>query len=181
MRQFRWALFLLVGLVAIGVTASTVLARSHTTKASTYWNNAIPASGFGADGAWLGYGQAATFTFNDVSGLYGAMDGSVYLNFSGLSKSIRTGGGSGYTTTLRVTVTGMGTTTFTTTLANAWKPHVAYSNSPGFGWASYASAGLPGYVWKGATSLKVTVTPVTTNTLVSFETGGLVIGFITVG
>jgi hypothetical protein len=180
-RRFRWALLFLVGLVVIGAGASSVLAGSQRTSDTTYWNNAIHAASSNNAGAWLGYGQVTTFTFNDLTGLYRAMDGTVFLNFSGLSKSIREGGGGGYATTVNVKVTGVGTTSFTMTLANPWRPHVAFSNSPEVGWNAYGAAAVPTYVWRGASSLKVTVTSVTTNTFMQLGADGVVIGYTTVG
>jgi hypothetical protein len=138
-RRFRWALLFLVGLVVIGAGASSVLAGSQKASETTYWNNAIHATTSGNAGAWIGYGQAATFTFSDVSSLYRAMDGTVFLNFSGLSKSIREGGGGGYATTVNVKITGVGTVSLTTTLANPWRPHVAFSNNPEVGWNAYGA------------------------------------------
>jgi hypothetical protein len=181
LRRFRWALLFLVGLVVIGAGASSVLAGAQKTGEMTYWNNAIHATTGGTADAWLGYGQVTTFTFNDVSDLYRAMDGTVFLNFNGLSKSIRTGGGGGYATTVNVKVTGVGTTTFTTTLANPWRPHVAFSAAEGVGWNAYGAVNLPGYVWKGASSLKVTVASVTTNTFLQLGAEGVMIGYTTVG
>jgi hypothetical protein len=178
MKRFRWALFLLAGRVLIGAGASAVLARSNATTA-TYWNNAIAASTSSSAGSWLGYGQTATWKFGDVTGLQDAMTGTVYLNFTGLSKSTLTGGGSGYSTTMKVVVTGAGTTTFTQTLNNPWRPHVAYSASPGAGWQAYASLNLPAYIWTGASSLTVKVTSLSSNTYMSIEHGGLLIGYTT--
>ena len=179
MKRFRWALLLLAGLVLIGAGASAVLARSSATT-TTYWNNAISASGFTSPGAWLSNGQTATWTFGDVTGLHGAVIGTVNLNFTGLSKTTQTGGGAGYSTTMKVVVTGAGTGTFTQTLNNPWRPHVANSNAPdGTGWQAYASLNLPTNIWMGASSLTVKVTSMTSNTLMSIDQGGLLIGYAT--
>jgi hypothetical protein len=180
MKHFRLSLLLLAGLVLIGAGASAVLARSNATTA-TYWNNAIYATGSTSAGAWLSYGQTATWTFKNISELHGAMTGTVNLNFTGLSKSTLTGGGSGYSTTMRVVVTGASTGTFTQTLTNPWRPHVAYNASPGTGQQAYASLNLPTYIWKGASSLTVKVTSITSNTLMNIEQDGLLIGYVTIG
>lgn len=172
-----WAFVLLAGLVAIGAGSSSVLAGSGKTTA-TYWNNAITASSGGVPAnSWLSYGQSATWTFNNVSELRGALSGSVALNFKGLSKSIQIGGGSGYSTSMKVVVTGAGTTGLTTTLANPYRPHVAYSNSPGVGWDAYASLTLPTYAYQGANSLTVKVTSMTSNTLMHIDPGSLFPGW----
>ena len=184
MKRFRWPLLLLAGVVVIGASSSVVLARSNATADTTYWNNAVSASEFDSAGDWLGYGQTATWTFNDLSGLRGGLNGSAALNFAGFSKTARPGGGSGYSTQMTVVVTGVGAGTFTTTttLNNPWRPHVAYSNDEGTGWAAYASVSLPTYMYQNAISLTVKVKSITSNTLMMFpENTGLLIGYTTIG
>jgi hypothetical protein len=184
MKRFRWALVLLTGMALVGAGAAAVLARST----ATYTNHAIPASTFtsnGDNGAkpgqlgvwyWLSYGKTATWTF-DASEFQAALNGSVSLNFVGLSTSIHWG--SGYSTDMKVVVTGTGKGTFTQTLANPWRPHVAYNATPGIGWQAYASLNLPRYIWAGASSLKVTVTSITSNTYMGMNQGALLIGYAT--
>lgn len=178
MRRFRWAFVLLVGLLVVGAASSAVLAGPQAKKATTYWNHAIESTS-PSSGAWLAYNQAATWTFSDVSELQGALSGSVALNFAGLSKSLQIGGGAGYPTTMKVVVTGVTTASFTVTLTNPWRPHVAYNASPGVGWQAFGSLNVPNYVWRNAGTLTVKLTSITSNTLVSLGEGGVMIGYAT--
>lgn len=178
MKRIRWALLLLVGLVVVGAAASSVLAGSQAKQSTTYWNHAIGATSPSA-GAWLAYNQSATWTFSNVSELQYAQTGSVYLNFAGLSKSLQIGGGAGYSTTVKVVVSGASTATYTVTLANPWRPHVAFNASPGVGWQAYASLNLPTYLWRNAGALTVKLTSTTTNTFMNLGEGGVMIGYAT--
>jgi hypothetical protein len=164
MRRF-WASLFLVGLVVIGVGASALAGSGKTT--ATYWSNSISAYAFdssvghssraGLDMSWLGYGKTATYKF-DVAGIP-ALSGSVALNFSAYSTSLQPSGGAGFDTNMKVVVTGVATSTMTGTLKNLWEhSHVAYNNDAPDGWAASASMLVPNGVWKGATTLTVTVT-----------------------
>ncbi len=181
MTRFRWALLLLISLVAVGVASSAVLAGPKTTKATTYWNNAVFAES--NPGASLDYGDFATWTFDVYNLRFEALSGSVWLNLAGHSQSVQIGGGSGYNTTVRVAVTGAYTQTFTATLANPWRPHVAYNNDPSVGWDAYASLNLPNGIWRTASHLTVKVTSLTTNTHLDIFDGqdGVVIGYASLG
>jgi len=160
-----WTLVFLVGLVAIGAGASALAGSSKTT--ATYWSNSVSAYDFsssvghssraGLDMSWLGYEKAATYRF-DVAGIP-ALTGSVALNFAAYSTSLQASGGAGFDTAMKVVVTGVSTSTMTGTLKNLWEhSHVAYNNDPPDGWAASASMLVPNSVWKGATTLTVTVT-----------------------
>lgn len=185
------ALAMLVGLVVVGVTTSSVLAKSGKTTA-TYWSNAIGASSFqpgtgvgtvrpnAPDGwYWLGYEKSATWTF-DVSSM-SALTGSPALNLKGFSTSIQASGGAGFDTTIRVVVTGVGSSTLTTTLNNPWQPHVAYNANPPSGWEGAASVLVPTSVWKGASTLTVKVTALTSNTMMGVNEDSLLLGYTTIG
>jgi hypothetical protein len=184
MRRIRWAVVLLAGMALVGLGGATVFARST----ATYSNNAISASDFTstgnhgapaqADWFWLsnGAGQMATWVF-DVSELKSAINGTVYLNVAALSASPYWG--SGYSTDLRIVVHGVGTGTLTTTLANPWRPHVAYNNTAGVGWNATATLAVPRSVWAGASTLEVTATPITVGNHVGFNQGALTIGYAT--
>lgn len=165
---------MVVGLAVIGASASAVLAGSSRTTA-TYVSDAITASAHSNDGVQLPYGAAATFTFNTVD-LGSAVTGSVYLNFRGDSQSFGLNGGSGFPTTVKVAVTGVGTGTYTATLANPWRPHV-YGSYADFGHDVYGTLNLPTYIWRGAAVLTVKVTSVTTNTYLTLQSDGVVIGY----
>lgn len=180
-----------VALLVIGAGASGVLAGSSK-KTATYWNNTVPASTFQASVLavarpyqpagtwhWLSYGKKATWTF-DV-GAIPALNGSLALNFSALSTSIQMGGGAGFDTNMSVVVTGLGTATLTGMLNNPWQPHVGYNDSPPTGWQGYASLVVPTGVWKGASTLVVTVTPTSTNTLMGVNKDSLMLGYASVG
>lgn len=176
MRRFRWSLLFLVAVAAIGVGASSVFAGSHMTKA-TYWNNVIaPTSGPGP--APVHYLDTATWKFGNVDALSRASE--VDLNFHATVHSLQIGGGSGYGTTLSVTVAGSGTSTFTVALSNPWKPHVAYSNAPEYGQDAFGSVKLPASLWRNTGSLTVTVKSMTSSTVTYFEGDGLMIGYISV-
>jgi hypothetical protein len=182
-----WALVCLLGLVVVGLGASSVLAGSSTT-ATTYWNNTIKASAFQASVApavkpsqpggtwyWLGYGGTATWTF-DV-GAIPALNGSLALNFDALSTSLYTGGGAGYDTAMKIVVTGIGTAALSGTLNNPWQPHVAYNAHPPTGWQGMASVLVPTSVWRGAATLKVTVTTLSSNTFMGVNEDALLIAY----
>jgi len=162
--------------VVIGATSSAVLAGSSKTTA-TYVSDAITATAHQNDGTLLGYGAAASFSFN-VAELSGAVTGSVFVNLKGDSQSFGMNGGSGFPTTVKVVVTGVGTTTFTTTLANPWRPHV-YGSMVDVGHGVYGTLNLPTSVWRGAGMLTVTVTSVSTNTYLTLPADGVVIGYTT--
>lgn len=182
-----WALTLLIGLVAIGVGASAVFAGSTKTTA-TYWSNSVSADSFtsnvshssmaGVDMTWLGYEKTATYTFH-VAGLP-ALAGSVALNFNGYSISLQASGGAGFDTTMKVVATGIGTATMAGTLNNPWQPHVAYNNDAPEGWAASASMLVPTGVWRGATTLTVTVMP-TSKTFMGLNVDSLHLGYTTMG
>ncbi len=184
MRRVRWALVLLAGVAVVGVGAAVVLARST----ATYANHAIPASTFTSNGStvvrpgqlgvwnWLGDGKTATWTFN-VSGLQTAISDSVALNFSALSTNRYWG--AGFSNIIKVNVIGTGQGTFTTTLVNPWRPHIAYNDTAGIGWQAYASLNVPKYVWSGASSLTVTVTPITTYSYTGVNPAAVLIGYAT--
>jgi hypothetical protein len=175
MRRFRWSLLFLLALVVVGAGASSVFAGSHATKA-TYWNNVITTSIPSGDNP-VHSGDHATWTFTSLSGLAGATE--VYLNFQATVKSLQESGGSGFATTLKVTVTGVGTSTFTVTLANPWRPHVAFSNATDYGQEAFASLKLPTSLWRYAGSLTVTAQSLS-NTVTNFGAKSLVIGYSTV-
>ena len=181
-------LALFVGLVAIGVGASSVLAGSSRTTA-TYWSNAVsastfsssvaPAPKFGETAVWLGYGKSATWTFK-VAGIP-AMSGSVSLNFDGYSISLQDGGGAGFDTTMKVSVSGVSTATLTGTLNNTWQPHVAYNADPPTGWEAHANMLVPTSVWNGANTLTVTVASMTTNSFMGVTEDSLHVGYTSIG
>lgn len=186
-----WALVCLLVLAAVAASASSVLAGSGKTT-STYWNNTIPAASFDASVApvarpdqpegtwyWLGYNGSATWRF-DVAAIP-ALNGSLALNFAALSTSIQAGGGAGYDTSMRITVTGIGTTTLAATLNNPWQPHVAFNNAPPDGWAATASVLVPTSIWRGASVLTVTARPTTTNTYMGVNLDSLKVGYTSVG
>lgn len=177
----------LLGLVGIAAGTSSVLAGSSRTTV-TYWSDAIAASSFQASvnpvaktdqppgtWYWLGYGGTATWTF-DVAAIP-ALNGTVALNFAGLSTSLQPSGGAGFDTMMRINVTGVGSTTSTATLNNPWQPHVAYNYAPPSGWQGSASVVVPDSVWRGASVLKVKVTSMTTNTYMGVNTDALMVGF----
>ena len=178
MKRVRWAFLVLAGLVAVGISASAVLAGSSKTTA-TYVSDAITASAHANDGVPLVYGGTATFTFN-VADLGSAVTGSVFLNFRGDSRSFGLNGGSGFPATVKVAVTGVGTGTYTTTLTNPWRPHV-YGTIADFGHDVYGTLNLPTYVWRGAATLTVSVTSVTTKTYLTLQSDGVVIGYTEIG
>jgi len=165
---------MVLGLVVIGASASAVLAGSSRTRA-TYVSDAITAAVHENDGTLLGYGAAASFAF-DAGDLAGAMTGSVFLNLKGDSQSFGMNGGSGFPTTVKVVATGIGTSTYTTTLANPWRPHV-YGSMVDLGHGVFGTLNLPTSVWRGAGTLKVTVTSVSTNTYLTLPADGVVIGY----
>jgi len=176
MRRFRWSLAFLIGVVVIGAGASSVLAGSHATKA-TYWNNVIaPSQVPGPDP--VHYLDTATWKFTGLAPLYGAVE--VDLNFHANVQSMWDGGGSGYPVTLSVNVTGNGTSTFTVTLANPWRPHVAFSNdAQGYGHDAFGSLKLPTSLWRYTNSLTVKVRSQSSNTITSFDGNALLIGYVT--
>lgn len=183
MRRFRWSLLFLIGIVVIGAGASSVLAGQSTKAktATTYWNNVVvPTGQIPAAGTPTHYLDTTVFQFANVPyELYGATE--VDLNFHGHVHSIQDGGGSGYATTLNVTVKGVATGTFTLALVNPWRPHVAFSNDPDYGQDAYGALKLPASIWKGANSLTVTVRSMTTNTVTYFQDNPLLIGYVTLG
>lgn len=185
------ALAMLVGLAIVGVTTSAVLAKSGKTTA-TYWNNTMAASAFqpGAgvgtsranapDGwYWLGYEKSATWTF-DVSSM-SAVTGSPALNLAGYSTSLQASGGAGFDTAIRVVVTGVGSATLTATLNNPWQPHVAYNADPPSGWKGSASVVIPTAVWRGASTLTVKITTLTSNSIMGVNDEALLLGYTTIG
>jgi hypothetical protein len=181
MRHVRWGLLLLASVVTIGASASAVLAGAHTYKAATatYWNNVLEPT-VTPPAAPVHYLDTARWQFTGLpSDLYGAVE--VDLNFHAIVQSIQDGGGSGYGATLSVTVTGVSTATYSVTLANPWRPHVAYSNAPGYGQDAFASLKLPTSLWKNASTLTVTAKAMTTNSVISFGDSGLLIGYVTSG
>ena len=178
-----------VALLLIGAGASGVLAGSSK-KTATYWNNTVAASTFQAsvlaiakpnqpvgNWHWLSYGKSATWTF-DVASIP-ALNGSLALNFNALSTSIQLGGGAGYDTGMSVVVTGRGTATLVGTLNNPWQPHVAYNDFAPTGWQVREPI-VPTAVWKGATTLVVTVTPTTTSTIMGVNKDSVMIGYTSV-
>jgi hypothetical protein len=186
-----WALVCLLGLVAVALGASSVLAGS-TKTASTYWNNTVSASSFSAsvnpvarpnqpDGTWywLGYGGSAAWTF-DVAAIP-ALNGSLALNLVGLSTSLQTGGGAGYDTAMKITVAGVGATTLSGTLNNPWQPHVAFNYAAPTGWLAFASVLVPTSVWRGARVLTVTVQSTTSNTFMGVNRDALRVAYTSVG
>lgn len=175
MKRFRWSLLFLLGVIALGAGASSVLAGGHAIK-TTYWNNVLVPSTVPGP-APVHYLDTATWKFTNASELYGAVE--VDLNFHANVQSIYDGGGSGYASTLSVTVTGAGTSSFTVALANPWRPHVAYSSASSYGQDAFASLKLPTTVWRGASSLTVKVKSLSGNTITYFNGDALVIGYVT--
>jgi hypothetical protein len=174
-----------VVLAGLGAGGATVLARST----ATYTNHMIAATDFASNGDhaapadadcyWLrtGYGQSSTWTFGDVDALGGALKGSLWLNIAAPSTALNWG--AGYNTDLKVVVTGKTTGTFTTTLVNPWRPHVAFNEVPGVGWEAHASLLVPNSIWIGASSLTVKVTPLTAGNHVGTDIGMLMLGYAT--
>jgi hypothetical protein len=182
MRRFRWSLLFLIGVIVIGAGASSVLAGQATKAktAATYWNNVIEPTTAPSPSDPVPYLDTAQFQFGSLPyDLYGATE--VDLNFHGHVHSIQTDGGSGFATTLSVTVKGVSTGTFIVTLANSWRPHVAFNNNPEFGQDAYGALKLPTSIWKGAKSLTVTVKSMTTNAVTYFTDNPLLIGYVTLG
>jgi hypothetical protein len=184
-RQIRWALILLGVMALVGISGATVFARSS----ATYTNHAVSASKFTSadqpapaqdDWYWLSSGSGqATWTFTDVYGLaHNAVSGSVNLNVNALSAGPNWGAGFG--TTIKVVVTGVGTNSFTATLANPWRPHIAFNETAGIGWTATASVAVPMNIYTGASQLTVTVTALTAGYHVGFNEDALLIGYATV-
>ncbi len=180
MRRFRWSLLFLAVVVVIGASASVVLAGAHTSKATmaTYWNNVVqPSTSSGTSP--VHYLDTALWKFDVPGDMYAATEAD--LNFHANVQSIQDGGGSGFGATLSVTVKGNSTATYTVTLTNPWRPHVAYSNDPSYGQDAFASLKIPTYIWKGASSLTITAKSMSSNTIVGFDDSGLLIGYVTLG
>ena len=184
MRRFRLALALIVGGTVVGLGAATVVAGS---KPATYTNHAITASAYTANGdhaakpgqvgtwEWLNYPQSATWGF-DATQLATAGNKSVTLNIAAPSTNAQLG--SGYSTNLKVVVSGTTTARYTVKLVNPWKPHIARNATPGIGWQAYASVNVPKNVYQAHT-LHITVTPTTTSNLVGLNQGAILIGYAT--
>ena len=183
-KRTRWCLVAVIGVGLLAAGGASV----YASLAPGYANNAIAPSSFAssgnhnapamADWYWIGYGsgQYASWTI-PTSELQTALGGTVYLNFSALSAAPYWG--SGYATGIRVVVTGMTTISVTTTLANPYRPHVAYTNAPGVGWNATATVAVPGDVYAGAGTLKVTVTSLTAGNHAGFNQNALTIGYAT--
>jgi hypothetical protein len=183
-KRIRWVLLLMAGIVLVGVGGASVFARST----ATYSTNAIAASSFVSTGDhnapalgswyWVAYGtsQSAQWTF-PVPELQTAIGGTVYLNFSALSAAPYWG--SGYASKIKVVVAGNSTASFTTTLANPWRPHVASTNTPGIGWNATATVALPTYLYTGRSTLTVTATSLAAGNHVGFNQEALMIGYAT--
>jgi hypothetical protein len=182
MRRLRWPVAVLAAVAVVGAGGAAVFARSSV----TYTNHAIGATAFNANGTaiapayanlkWLNYGERATWTFSALE-LQGAVSGSAYLNFAGLSAGPYWG--SGFSSSIRVVVTGAIKGTFTTTLANPWRPHVAFNETAGTGWNATATVGLPRAQYAGATALTVTVELLTANYHIGLEKPSVMIGYST--
>jgi hypothetical protein len=173
-----------LGVVAVvGAGSAAVFARSS----ATYTNHPIAASDFHSYGTavapdyvgskWLNYGERATWTF-DVANLQAAASGSAYLNFAALSAGPYWG--AGFSSSIRVVVTGAVKGTFTSTLANPWRPHIAFNDTSGVGWAATATVVLPKAQYAGANPLTVTVELLTSGNHIGMEKGSLAIGYATV-
>ena len=181
MTRIRWAL-LVVGVVAIAAGGATaVLAGSSAyvpghVHAATFWSNGDPAAMPGQDGNWNWLrttAAKAVWTF-DAGDLQSAIRTSVFLNFAGLSTNAT--GGSGFSDGLKVVVAGKGSATYSATLANPWRPHIA-SYAYGEGWDATAAVNVPSYLWLGASTLTVTVTPVTSGVQIGMNDDALLIGY----
>jgi hypothetical protein len=182
-KRIRWALVVLGAAAVVGAGSAAVFARS----AATYTNHAIAASDFHSYGTavapgytgskWLNYGERATWTFG-VAGLQTAASGTVNLNFAALSAGPYWG--AGFSSSIRVVVTGAVKGTFTTMLANPWRPHIAFNDTPGVGWNAATTLAVPRAQYAGATALTVTVELLTAGNHIGMEKGSLAIGYASV-
>lgn len=183
MTRLRWSLILLAAAALVmGVGSASVLARSSATYTNRVLSGTMISSGNHNAPAetghwWVGYGHSATWTFSNVSALGNALGGSVYLNVDALSAGPHWG--AGFASTIRVDVTGAVAGTFTTTLANPWKPHVAYNETPGVGWVATGSLQLPRRYVAGAGTLTVQISLPASGNHVGFTADSLTIGYAT--
>jgi len=167
----------------VGISGAAVFASSSASYTNHVLSGVVTSSGTHSapaqtDHWWVNYGQSATWTFN-VSALTKAIGGTVYLNLNALSAGQHWG--AGFSSTIRVDVTGAVKGTYTTTLANPWKPHIAFNDpsTPDAGWNATASVALPKKIYTGANTLTVKVELPAGDHHIGFTADSLLIGYCT--
>jgi hypothetical protein len=176
MRSNRSRILALATLLCLVLLTLTVVvwSRGQAAGPASFQSNGSSIVGW----YWLrSEGHTATWTFN-VHPLQGVKKNSMYLNFAPLVTN-GVDGGSGYSTNCVVTVEGKTTKKMTITLDNPYRP-IDPENSGGVGYQCYghSSSCIPASVWKGATTLKVTVSfPFPKGYHVAVKSDAMTLGF----
>ena len=142
----------------LGVGLSLVFASVATPKATPLIAASFQSNGDVNNGwTWIrSSGQSATYSFT-VAGLQAVKGSSLYLNLTGLVTN-GAGGGSGYSTLVKFTVSnGTKTGVIGVQLTNPFRP-IDPQNSGGLGYQAYGNAVVSSTYWKGAQTLTLTYT-----------------------
>ncbi|HEX7626872.1 MAG TPA: hypothetical protein VF379_07420 [Gaiellaceae bacterium] len=176
--SLRKVLSAVVAVAALSLlVAASVSARGVALKPVSFQSNGAYINGW----YWVrSPGQTATWTF-DAAALQAARPASVNLNLAALVTN-GVSGGSGYSTTVRASVSnGVRTRTTGIYLTNPFRP-TDPEDSGGIGYQAYGHAYLSSSVWKGATTITVTISyPTTRGYHVAVNRDALLIGYSVTG
>lgn len=161
----------LVLLIAFSGPAGNVSARAMQVDPVNFTSNGDNIAGW----HWLrSAGHTATWTFrtSDFQGV-----SKIYINFAPLVTN-GASGGSGFSTSCRVTVEGGSTINTTIPLSNAFMPQDP-ADSGGLGYMAYGHSGaIMASVYAGVSELKITIAyPFASGRHVAVNRGALHIGF----
>jgi hypothetical protein len=177
MKSVRYlAVAVVLSAVAL-VLPSAASAKAMVLSPVSFQSNGDLISGWN----WLrAPGHTATWKF-DATALQSARYGSVYLNFAPLVTN-GVNGGSGYRTSVRLTVTGVSVKPRTTSISlyNPFRP-IDPSDSSGLGYQTYGYQYLSSSIWKGATTITVQVTYPFNRYHLAVKSSALFIGYSVAG